>query len=119
MQLLGVRNDSSTRICHQGPLQAGDGPLLKPGTPDDTSWFRPEYLVWMKNTQGSIPVPNGVKALQEQRQLRRHVARQARGTPHPTPGGAAPPPAHATVVVDPNMKKRLLTAFALSMAIAG
>jgi hypothetical protein len=67
LQLLGVRNDRGTRICHQAPLQAGDAPLLKPGTPDDTGWLRPEYLAWMKNTQGLVPVPDGVKALQEQR----------------------------------------------------
>src|ERR1700730_4418551 len=39
---------------------------LKPGTLDDTSWLRPSYFVWMKSAQGWVPVPNGVKPLEQQ-----------------------------------------------------
>jgi hypothetical protein len=39
---------------------------LKPGTLDNTSWLRPSYFVWMKSAQGWVPVPDGVKALEEQ-----------------------------------------------------
>jgi hypothetical protein len=39
---------------------------IKPGTLDDTSWLRPELLIWMKSAQGWVPVPDGVKALEGQ-----------------------------------------------------
>ena len=39
---------------------------IKPGTLDDTSWLRPVQFIWMKSTQGWVPVPDGVKALEEQ-----------------------------------------------------
>jgi len=39
--------------------------VLKPGALDDTHWLRPDYFVWMKSAQGWVPVPDGVKALDE------------------------------------------------------
>jgi hypothetical protein len=57
--------DCGVRIYHipkyiQGVL------ALKPGTLDDTSWLRPSYFVWMTSAQSWVPVPDGVKALEEQ-----------------------------------------------------
>jgi len=40
--------------------------VLKPGTLDDTSWLRPSYFVWMKSTQGWVPVPDGVTTAEGQ-----------------------------------------------------
>jgi hypothetical protein len=45
---------------------APDALSLKPGTLDDTSWLRPELIIWMKSAQGWVPVPNDVKALEGQ-----------------------------------------------------
>jgi hypothetical protein len=45
---------------------AQDVVSIKPGTLDDTHWLRPELLIWMKSAQGWVPVPNNVKALEEQ-----------------------------------------------------
>jgi hypothetical protein len=39
---------------------------LKPGTLDDTSWFRPSSFIWMKSAQSWVPVPDDVTALQGQ-----------------------------------------------------
>ena len=41
--------------------------VLKPGTLDDTSWPQPSYFIWMKNARGWVPVPEGVKAVEEHR----------------------------------------------------
>lgn len=40
--------------------------VLKPGTLDDTSWVRPQAFIWMKSSQGWVPVPEGVRCLQGQ-----------------------------------------------------
>jgi hypothetical protein len=45
---------------------AQDVVSIKPGTLDDTRWLRPELFIWMKSAQGWVPVPNGVKAFEEQ-----------------------------------------------------
>jgi len=45
---------------------AQDVLALKPGTLDDARWLRPELFIWMKSAQSWVPVPNGVKAIEEQ-----------------------------------------------------
>jgi hypothetical protein len=45
---------------------ATDVVSIKPGTLDDTRQLRPELFIWMKSAQGWVPVPDGVKALEEQ-----------------------------------------------------
>jgi hypothetical protein len=45
---------------------AQDVVSIKPGTLDDTRWLRPELFIWMKSAQGWVPIPNSVKALEEQ-----------------------------------------------------
>jgi hypothetical protein len=57
--------DCGVRIYH-APKFVQDVLSLKPGTLDDTSWLRPEHFIWMKSAQGWVPVPNGVKTLEEQ-----------------------------------------------------
>ena len=51
---------------YQIPKHVDSVLVLKPGTLDDTSWLRPSYFVWMKRSQGWVPVPENVKALQDQ-----------------------------------------------------
>lgn len=51
---------------YQIPKHVENVLVLKPGTLDDTSWVRPSYFVWMKRSQGWVPVPENVKALQDQ-----------------------------------------------------
>jgi hypothetical protein len=58
---------SAIRVtCYHILKSAQDVLSLKPGTLDDTSWLRPGYFVWMKSSQGWVPVPDGVKALEGQ-----------------------------------------------------
>lgn len=57
--------ECGTRI-YQIPKHFKDVLVLKPGTLDDTSWVRPSYFVWMKSSQGWVPVPEGVTALDGQ-----------------------------------------------------
>jgi len=57
--------ECGVRIYH-APKFVEDVLALKPGTLDDTSWLRPSHFIWMKSTQGWVPVPDGVTALQEQ-----------------------------------------------------
>ena len=57
--------DCGVRIYHI-PGYADDVLVLKPGTLDDTRWLRPSRFVWMKSAQGWVPVPDGVKTLEEQ-----------------------------------------------------
>jgi hypothetical protein len=57
--------DCGVRIYH-APSAAPNVLGLKPGTLDDTSWLRPGAFIWMKSAQGWVPVPDGVKALEEQ-----------------------------------------------------
>jgi hypothetical protein len=45
---------------------APDVVSIKPGTLDDTRWLRPDRFIWTKSAQGWVPVPEGVKALEEQ-----------------------------------------------------
>jgi hypothetical protein len=45
---------------------AQDVVSIKPGTLDDTRWLRPELFIFMKSAQGWVPIPNSVKALEEQ-----------------------------------------------------
>jgi hypothetical protein len=57
--------ECGVRIYHV--LQsAPDVASIKPGTLDDTRWLRPDLFIWMKSTQGWVPVPDGVKTLEEQ-----------------------------------------------------
>jgi hypothetical protein len=57
--------ECGVRIYHA--LQAAPTVLaLKPGTLADTSWLRPDSFIWMRRAQGWVPVPNGVKTLEEQ-----------------------------------------------------
>jgi len=51
---------------HHVLKSAQDVLALKPGTPDDARWLRPELFIWMKSAQSWVPVPNGVKAIEEQ-----------------------------------------------------
>ena len=39
---------------------------LKPGTLDDTSWLKPSSFIWTKNSQGWVPIPDGIKIINEQ-----------------------------------------------------
>ena len=57
--------DCGVRIYHI-PGYADDVLVLKPGTLDDTSWFRPSHFVWMKSAQGWVSVPDGVKTMETQ-----------------------------------------------------
>ena len=45
---------------------APDVASIKPGTLDDTRWLRPDPFIWMKSAQGWVPVPDGVKTLEQQ-----------------------------------------------------
>src|ERR1700733_1086929 len=45
---------------------APDVASIKPGTLDDTRWLRPDIFIWMKSAQGWVPVPDGVKTLEQQ-----------------------------------------------------
>src|SRR3984893_13343438 len=45
---------------------APDVACITPGTLDDTRCLRPVLFIWMKSTQGWVPVPDGVKTLAEQ-----------------------------------------------------
>jgi hypothetical protein len=57
--------ECGVRIYH-ALKSAPDMLSLKPGTLDDTSWLRPEHFIWMKSAQQWVPVPNGVKTLEQQ-----------------------------------------------------
>jgi hypothetical protein len=57
--------DCGVRIYHV-LKSSPDIVSIKPGTLDDTRWLRPELFIWMKSAQGWLPVPDGVKALEEQ-----------------------------------------------------
>jgi hypothetical protein len=57
--------DCGVRIYHV-LKSSPDTVSIKPGTLDDTRWLRPELFIWMKSAQGWLPVPDGVKALEEQ-----------------------------------------------------
>ena len=57
--------ECGVRIYH-ALKSAPDVLSLKPGTLDDTSWLRPSTFIWMKSTQGWVPVPDGVNALEGQ-----------------------------------------------------
>ncbi len=51
---------------YQIPQHIKGALVLKPGTLDDTSWVRPSHFAWMKSRQSWVPVPEGVKTLDEQ-----------------------------------------------------
>jgi hypothetical protein len=51
-----------TRIYHR----VHDAVLsLKPGTLDDTSWLRPTAHYWTKRKQPWVPVPDGVRCVED------------------------------------------------------
>ena len=52
---------------YQVPKYAPGMLVLKPGTLDDASWLKPNYFVWMKRAQGWVVVPDGVRALEDER----------------------------------------------------
>jgi hypothetical protein len=53
------------RIYHA--LQSAPDLLaLKPGTLAGTNWLRPDSFIWMKSSQGWVPVPDGVKTFERQ-----------------------------------------------------
>jgi hypothetical protein len=57
--------DCGVRIYHA--LKSAPALLaLKPGTLADTSWLRPHSFIWMKSSQGWVPVPDGVKTFERQ-----------------------------------------------------
>lgn len=37
--------------------------LLKPGTLDDTSWLRPERMVWLRRRQGWVVLPGDIETV--------------------------------------------------------
>jgi hypothetical protein len=45
---------------------APDVASIKPGTLDNTRWLRPGVFIWMKSAQTWFPVPDDVKALEQQ-----------------------------------------------------
>jgi hypothetical protein len=66
-------NEVTGVFCPKGGVRiyhvlksAPDVASIKPGTLDDTRWLRPDLFIWMKSTQGWVPVPDGVKTLEEQ-----------------------------------------------------